>query len=183
MTTNTGAVKVNDPYLRSGVRRLDRWPMGRVAFSLFGLLVGVTTGCIIAQVPGVDCGVNAYDYGGACACIANYDGDPYEACEPLLDVVLTDLCDDGLDIEWRVFAEGREWVWPDSGHVFVTSGFDVDVVQSLQCQEGESLCFGAAAGDQSWGLGLDGFDGGGSCSDCCFDCGAYQFDLGYLTCD
>ena len=147
---------------------------GLVAFAL-----GVTAGCVFVVVDQVDCGVNAYDYGGSCACFAGYDGDPYTECEPLLDLLLTDLCDDGLDVEWRVFAEERDWVWPEGGNVFVTTGYEVDNYQTIQCHEGESLCFGAASGEQSWGLGIEGdLD----CDDCCFDCGAYEFDLGYLTC-
>ena len=140
-------------------------------------------GCVLSSVPGPECGLNAYDYGGACACIANYDGDPYEACEPVMELLITDLCDDGLDIEWRVFAEDRDWVWPDAAQVFWTAGYDVDVIESLQCQDGESLCFGAVAGDEVWGLVLEGPGGELACTDCCFDCGAYLFDLGFLTCD
>ena len=158
---------------------------GRCAGLLTAALLGggLSNACVIGVVDTPNCGVNAYDAGGTCACLVGYDGDPYEACDPLIDLLITDLCDDGLDIEWRIFAEERSWVWPDGSQVFVTAGYDVDTVETLQCYEGETLCFGAASGDQVWGLGLEGPGGNLSCTDCCFDCGAYLFDLGFLTCD
>jgi hypothetical protein len=155
----------------------------KVGLALATLTLSGGLGCIVGVVDGPDCGVNAYDYGGTCACVAGYDGDPYDECEPLMDLLVTDLCDDGLDVEWKVFSEDRDWVWPTGSQVFVTAGYDFDNYETIQCSEGESLCFGALAGEQTWGLGLEGPAGGLNCEDCCFDCGPYTFDLGYLTCD
>jgi hypothetical protein len=94
--------------------------------------------------------------------------------------LLTDDCDDNLDIEWRLFAQDRDWAWPDAESLFRSSGLGVDVYQVIQCFEGEKICFAGQSGDVTWGFNLDG---SGQCDNCCAVCGEFELlDLGYLTC-
>jgi hypothetical protein len=113
-------------------------------------------------------------------CASGYDEEP-NVCRPtaLLDWLLTDSCDDGLDVEFRLWAQDREWVWPGGDEVYETPGVSVDALQRIACAEGELVCFGGRAGAVEWGLGLDGQ---GDCSECCTPCTDGVFDLGFLTC-
>ena len=148
-----------------------------------GLLGAVGAACVVAVVDdGGACGINAYFTSGQCYCLDGFGGDPDQGCDPIMTVWITDACDDGLPIQWRLFADEREWVWPEEGLVFETTGYLEDNYQDILCFEGERICFGGAAGERVWDLGLEGPQGPHSCDDCCFDCGAYEFDLGYLGC-
>jgi hypothetical protein len=113
-------------------------------------------------------------------CQNGADEDP-AACEPVLlqSWRLTDGCDDGQDVRWRLWAEQRDWVWPTIDTVFVTGGLDRGHEEVIECIEGERICFGATSGDLSWGIGADGDR---SCEDCCFACDGYAVDVGTLGC-
>lgn len=94
--------------------------------------------------------------------------------------LLTDSCDDNLDIEWRLFSQDRDWAWPDSTATFKSAGYGIDVYQIVQCFEGETICFAGQSGTMTWGFNLDGT---GMCDACCAPCGSQQtLDLGFLTC-
>ena len=114
--------------------------------------------CVVAVVDNlpddcedVVCGDQAYCSAGACSCAPGYGGDPYTACEPFMEVLLTDACDDGLDVEFRLFSLDTTQTWPTSSTLF-TAGLDVDTVYEIRCEEGELVCFGARAGDLVWAL-------------------------------
>lgn len=156
----------------------------------------------------LDCGQNAYCSEGACfceldhvaVCGTNAGCIPEErlcdemadcpdsadenvtVCQPPVfqDWIITDACDDGLDIDWRLFALDRDWAWPSIDTTWVTNGLLVDNYATIQCFQGETICTAAAAGERTWGFALDG---SGNCEDCCFTCGADTlFDAGYLEC-
>lgn len=156
----------------------------------------------------LDCGQNAYCSEGACYCELDHVAvcgtnagcipearlcddqadcpdsadENVAVCQPPVfqDWIITDACDDGLDIEWRLFALDRDWAWPSIDTVWVTQGLLVDSYATIQCFAGETICTAQAAGSRTWGLALDG---SGSCDDCCFICGEQTlFDAGYLEC-
>lgn len=91
-----------------------------------------------------------------------------------------DLCDDDEDIRWRVWAQDRDWVWPDPESTFTAEGFAAISQQTIECVVGELLCFGAESEDSVWGVGLDGR---GACDDCCEPCGIEVVDMGDLRCE
>ncbi len=155
-----------------------------------------------------DCGQNAYCSEGACYCELDHvavcgvnagcmpanrvcDGTPdcpnsadenVAVCgAPVFqEWLITDDCDDNLDIEWRLYAQDRDWAWPDATSTFVTSVLGAEDYQTIQCFDGETICMAGAAGDTVWGLNLDG---SGSCDTCCFLCGTGMVnDLGFQTC-
>lgn len=156
----------------------------------------------------LDCGANAYCAKDTCFCDVDHvavcgvnagcmaesqlcDGTadcPDEAdenvavCQPPVfqDWIITDACDDGVDVTWRIFSLDRDWAWPGVDTTFRTSGLLVDTYATIQCFEGETICAAAVAGDRSWGLALDGT---GTCEACCFTCGDMDLaDAGYLEC-
>ncbi|MBZ5714470.1 hypothetical protein [Nannocystis pusilla] len=156
-----------------------------------------------------DCGQNAYCSEGECYCeldhvyvcgenagcmpterlcdkandCPNAADEALAVCSPPVfqEWLLTDDCDDGLDIEWRLFAQDRDWTWPSIDSTFRTAGRGVDVYQIIQCFEGEWICFAGASGDVTWGFNLDGT---GECENCCAACGSQDLlDLGFLTCE
>jgi len=160
----------------------------KIGRGLSAFALGLSTSCVLAvyEDEQPQCGPNAYAADGQCWCYEYFDGDAYDldvGCDPILTFRLTDSCDDGRDVEWRVWSLDRDWVWPEQGQVFVTAGYGVDTLQDIRCHEGELLCFGAASGQTWWELGLEGPDGPHSCSDCCVECGSFEHDLGFLTCD
>lgn len=153
------------------------------------------------------CGLNAYCSNGACRCAEGFVAvcgtgdcipeaslcDGYQDCqngkdeEPAVcypaaaqEWIVVDDCDDGLDVEWRLWGDDRDWVWPGPDEVFVTRGLGVESSELIECIEGEVVCFGASAGDLSWGISADG---SGGCEDCCFVCEATVVDVGLLSCD
>lgn len=144
--------------------------------------------CELDHVP--ICGANAGCLPEARLCDAKQDcpngadEQPAACSTPVYqDWVATDTCDDGADFEWRLYALDRDWVWPAAGDSFFTSGFGVDAYESIQCFEGETICYAAVSGDIAWGWNIDGT---GDCTDCCFACGAgdvfYIGPEGYLEC-
>ncbi len=152
------------------------------------------------------CGLNALCEAGACRCVDGFvavcgsgdcvatrslcdgapdcanaaDEDPQVCFDGALQSwSLVDACDDGDPVSWRVWAQDRDWVWPNPQDVFVSEGFDLVSRQSIECIAGELLCFGAESADSQWGVGLDGR---GRCDDCCQPCESEAVDLGALAC-
>jgi hypothetical protein len=93
---------------------------------------------------------------------------------------VVDACDDGVDTRWRVWALGRDWVWPSIDATFSTWGLDVVSVEAVECIDGELLCFGASEGDLHWGVGLDGTR---ECEGCCVTCADDVVEMPVLRCD
>ncbi|TPV92822.1 MAG: hypothetical protein B7733_23660 [Myxococcales bacterium FL481] len=155
------------------------WPRFRT-LACFGV-VGLFLGCVVYvddSCDAVQCGENAYCDEGECFCVGGFDGDPQVSCDPVQSWFVTDFCDDGLDVSWRLFAEGRDWAWPRDGS-FVTSGVNAVDREDIVCLEDEIICIGATAGDVSWGVANDGSLG---CTDCCFACVSGTVDFGKLSC-
>ncbi|MEM6995014.1 MAG: hypothetical protein AAF721_31160 [Myxococcota bacterium] len=98
----------------------------------------------------------------------------------VMEWVVTDGCDDGLPLKWRLWAADREWVWPSADVRFETPGLSQPGVESIECYEGEVVCFGGSAGEADWGVGASGSL---SCEDCCEPCREVSLDYGALACD
>lgn len=151
------------------------------AVLLLGGLTGVSASCVLV-VDDTECGPNAYEYRGACFCEDGFEGDPGfdEGCDPIMTVRITDDCDDSADIGWKLFSDDRDWTWPSGTAVYVTPGLGLDGYETITCKDGEQICFGAESeSGLTWGVGTDFSQG---CEDCCFICGPYEHDLGFLTC-
>jgi len=156
-----------------------------------------------------ECGQNAYCSDGECYCELDHvyvcganagclptanlcdaqpdcpdgaDEQPAVCSKPTFqEWLLTDSCNDAEDIQWRLFAQDRDWVWPNKDEVFRSGGLNVDTYQIIECFEGETICFAGESGETKWGFNLDGT---GSCDACCAQCGSQELlDLGYLTCE
>jgi len=152
--------------------------------SLMGLamLGSAVAGCVL-YVEDTDCGPNAYAYRGDCFCEDGYQGnDPYgKGCSPIMTFLITDDCDDGYDVAWKIWADERDWTWPSGDAVYVTPGYLYDQYETIECEQGELLCFGAESdGGLVYGVGLFNTE---SCDDCCFPCESREYDLGYITCN
>jgi hypothetical protein len=159
--------------------------VSRLAFRSSLLLLGFSAaaglGCVL-YVEDTECGPNAYDYRGACYCEEGYDGDdPRGAgCSPLMTFRITDDCDDGYDVAWKLFSDDRDWTWPEGSAVYVTPGLGYDGLETIVCEQDEWICFGGETeGGLVYGVGLEFTE---SCDDCCFPCESRELDLGYLTC-
>ncbi|MBK6916114.1 MAG: hypothetical protein IPH07_01820 [Deltaproteobacteria bacterium] len=153
------------------------------------------------------CGLNAFCDGTACSCAEGFvavcgTGDCIpigQLCDGTPDCVngsdedpmvcfagsvqtwtLEDACDDGLAIQWRVFSMDRDWLWPGPDAVFTSVAPHEPSYESVECLDGELLCFGAQAGDRQWGIGLDGR---GECDDCCQPCASDTVELAPLACE
>jgi len=156
-----------------------------VLVSLFmGFAIGSGLGCVF-WAEDTHCGPFAYRYRGDCICEDGYQGDdPYvEGCAPVMTFRLTDDCDDGADVLWRLFSDTREnWQWPEGEDVYETPGLGWDDLRAITCEPDEWICFGAEteSGTLVYGVGLD-FSA--SCDDCCYPCESREIDLGYLTCN
>lgn len=138
-------------------------------------------GCVL-YVEDTECGPFAYDYRGACYCEDGYEGDDPrgEGCYPVMSWLITDDCNDGENIYWKLYSDDRDWTWPSGEDVYVTRGYQWDSVETIVCDDGELICYGAETDSGlTWGVGLD-FTA--TCDDCCFVCGSYQADIGFLTC-
>lgn len=143
--------------------------------------LGLWLGCVVYvddACDSISCGDNAYCDEGVCTCVGGYFGDAEVGCDPVQTWAVTDFCDDGLDVSWRLFAQGREWAWP-SADAFVTTGLNAIDAEQIVCQENEIVCLGATAGDVVWGVGVDGSL---SCTDCCEACESGVVDFGKLSC-
>lgn len=166
-------------------------------------------GCAPSQPNGycdTTCGLNAYCDQGACRCADGFvavcgtgdcipeaqlcdglddcanaaDEDP-GVCYPVIvqEYLVTDDCDDGEDVVWRLWAAERDWVWPGPDEAFVTRGVGVDASELVECRRDELVCFGASLGGVHWGVGADGTR---TCEDCCSRCSGDLVDLGWLGC-
>lgn len=151
------------------------------------------------------CGLNAYCEAGECVCAEGFaavcgnadcmalericdgiddciGGADEEASLCVPDRVMTfevsDGCDDGLEAQWRLWSDRRDWVWPSPEATFTTAG-GTPVREAIECVDGEPVCFGAAAGDRVWGVGIERTQ---SCDDCCFACADTTVDVGVLDC-
>ena len=157
--------------------------------ALAGLVLGLgasgASGCVVFvtdedDVCDVGCGFNAFcDVDGRCQCEFGYEGDPTVECDPVMEWRLQDECEDGLDVEFRLWSLTRGWGWPESPLVYVTPGLGVDTSVSIRCELGETICFGARAGEVEWGVGLDN---DGPEDGACFLCDVVVADMGLLTC-
>jgi hypothetical protein len=131
---------------------------------------------------------------GGCLAVA-YLCDGYDDCaggedehasacvdQAIQDWEVVDGCDDGVDVEWRVWSLERDWVWPSIDEVFVSYGFGVASTEPIQCLDGELVCFGARSmdGELVWGVGLDGT---AECDDCCVSCASDVVQWPELRCE
>ncbi len=91
-------------------------------------------------------------------------------CErPSLIWGVTDACNDGRTMRYRFFhiVNGRTvQTWPSSNRVYVASEFDTEYTSTLRPSGGGKVCYGAEAGNNYWGVGIDGDE---SCERCCYD--------------
>lgn len=152
--------------------------------SLFmGFAIGAGMGCVF-WAEDTHCGPYAYGYRGDCYCEDGYQGDdPYEeGCWPVMTFRLTDDCDDGSNVEWKLWSEDGTWSWPEGDEVYVSPGLGYDDLRAITCVPDEWICFGAQTetGGLVYGVGTD-FSA--ACDDCCYPCESREVDLGYLTCN
>lgn len=142
------------------------------------LILSGASACLL--VVNDDCGTHAFHHRHACYCEDGFVGDPYDRCEPAIAVMtfeLIDGCNDNLAISWRLVTAIGTWQWPETG-TYTTLQLGQLTSQDIECQIGESICFGAAAGDKIWGCGLDQ----PTCESKCFACEDVTIDLGTLEC-
>lgn len=92
---------------------------------------------------------------------------------------VSDACDDGAHVAWRLWSRDRGWVWPSLEETFFTDGLDVVTTTTIECLLGETICIGAQADGVSWGAGLEGTL---ECDDCCAPCAEGVIDYGALGC-
>lgn len=156
--------------------------LARTATSVIvGFAGALAIGCVF-YVEDTQCGPFAYAYRGACYCEDGYDGnDPRgDGCSPLMTWRVTDDCNDGADVAWKLYASDRDWTWPAGEAVYLTPGLGYDALETIICNDGELICFGAETeSGLVYGVGLDFAQ---SCSDCCYSCSSRELDIGYLTC-
>jgi hypothetical protein len=161
--------------------------LARTAATLTAALLGALglgalgLGCVL-YVDDTECGPFAYDYRGACYCEDGYEGDDPRGygCSPVMSWRITDDCNDGADVAWKLFSDDRDWTWPAGNAVYLTPGLGYDGVETIVCEVGELICFGAETETgRVYGVGLDFAQG---CNDCCYSCSSREIDIGYLTC-
>ncbi len=153
------------------------------------------------------CGLNAWCDDGACVCEQGFvavcgtgdclglgkvcDGTPDcanqadelpQTCaqQVVQQWTVVDDCDDGVDVQWRLYSRDRDWAWPVADTVFVTDAPGIPSHEEVECLQGETICFGADAQGRTWGVGIDGTD---QCDDCCFLCRVDPVDLGVVGCE
>lgn len=80
--------------------------------------------------------------------------------------VVTDQCNDGYAVDFRMYDFDRNLVWPATGYWY-TQYYNTPLSTSIACTYGSSVCIGGATGNRSWGVG---FSGNYTCSDCCHTC-------------
>jgi hypothetical protein len=171
---------VGDPYAEHGCTQvgacettcgLNAWCDAGACVCADGFVAVCSTGDCIAQSSVCD---------GAVDC-ANEADESSEICDTFVvqTWTITDACDDGVDVQWRLWSEDGTWVWPNIEEVFVTQGFGARTSESIECLEGETLCFGGAADGAAWGVGVDGAM---TCDGCCFRCASESIEYGDLLC-
>ncbi|MBL4683600.1 MAG: hypothetical protein JKY37_03335 [Nannocystaceae bacterium] len=148
-------------------------------------------GCVCADGYVAVCGTgDCLPESGLCdgvADCANGNDERPDVCfeSVVMTWVVRDECLDGVGTQWRLWAADRGWVWPGPDATFETRGLDSDSLdsdsaESIDCLEGELVCFGGSAGGIDWGVGVSG---GIGCEDCCETCRAVTIDYGALACD
>lgn len=190
-----------DAYCRDGGCYCDSGYLGN-PYALHGCQSSRPgTGCTTT------CGLNAWCDAGACVCeegflaicgtgdclalrqlcdgvpdCANQADEAAETCarQAVQQWSVVDDCEDGHDVEWRLWSRDRDWAWPSVDEAFVTDGVGVPSHEEIECLFGERICLGAAAGDRTWGVGVGGT---GHCDGCCFVCSEEPVDFGGLSCE
>ena len=72
-------------------------------------------------------------------------------------------------VEVQLYSQNRDYVWPSNDEVFMLDDGETKTM-SVECEEGESICYGAwIQGDQNtfWGVGPDNSQ---KCDNCCYTC-------------
>ena len=72
-------------------------------------------------------------------------------------------------VEVELYSQDREYVWPGNDEVYLLDDGETKTM-SVECDEGESICYGAwIQGDQNtfWGVGPDNSQ---KCDNCCYIC-------------
>jgi hypothetical protein len=72
-------------------------------------------------------------------------------------------------VEVELYSQDRDHVWPGDDEVYLLDDGETKTM-SLECEEGESICYGAwIQGDQNtyWGVGPDNSQ---KCENCCYTC-------------
>ncbi|MEX1361881.1 MAG: hypothetical protein AB1Z98_02075 [Nannocystaceae bacterium] len=190
-----------DGYCRDGDCYCDRGFLGN-PYALRGCQSTMPgTGCTTT------CGLNSYCDRGACVCEEGFiaacgtgdclalrqlcdgvpdcpnsnDEAPQTCAQQIVQQwTVADDCSDGVGIGWRLWSRDRDWAWPNADEVFVTEGEGRPSHEEVECLKGELMCFGAVAGDRSWGVGIDGT---GTCDRCCYYCREDPVDFGGLGCE
>lgn len=76
-----------------------------------------------------------------------------------------------VNLSLEFYSRDRDRVWPGEDQVFIIGPSDGARTYELDCNQGETICYGAwVRGDAetSWG---SGFNGQRTCGDCCAICG------------
>ena len=161
------------------------------------LTLGLHLGVAFSGFPGSDTKPNAAQAGLGIRAgqevdrFAHLEGQQGSALEPgpqfieerrqaVQQWTLLDDCEDGRDVEWRLWSRDRDWAWPGPDETFFTDDEGVPSHEEVECLVGERICFGAEAGEQQWGVGVDGT---AHCDSCCFICSEQPVELGGLTCE
>jgi hypothetical protein len=125
---------------------------------------GCDAGCL--EVEGVDA---MFDDSADCECVGGL-------CHITLEI--TDSCLDGLGVNYRFYDVSNSLVWPAASSYYHTELEGIAYSSRLSCWEGATVCYGAATGETSWGVGLDNTLW---CPDCCVICSGgllYRWNLG-----
>jgi uncharacterized protein (TIGR02145 family) len=94
----------------------------------------------------------------------------------VIELSITDSCDDGYRIDFRFHDVDDNLVWPSA----IAENYGQKYTHSLLCTKGNKICYGAETGSQSWGVGLSGNQG---CDSCCVSCEDAVTHAWNLTCD
>lgn len=118
-------------------------------------------------------------YYGNAFCNSSCSGYEMDSCMEFQEVTvsLTDQCDDGEDIFFRLFqfansnSSNYDRFWPeDSSKVFVSNGLNQQANTKIYCEKSKLICYGGKPEDSDstyWGVGINGNKG---CEGCCFEC-------------
>lgn len=108
-------------------------------------------------------------------CLSDSEGTSEQSCIwrcewPTIDWTVVDNCNDGRQMQFRLFEyRGGQIVdrWPsDRSRSYVANELGTEYfVRTRSALDGEQVCFGGNAGNQYWGVGIDGDRG---CETCCY---------------
>ncbi|MCC0056712.1 MAG: hypothetical protein H6883_11305 [Rhodobiaceae bacterium] len=82
-------------------------------------------------------------------------------------------------VSLELYSEDRDHVWPGGNEVYILDDGN-EITISIECNSGESICYGAWVRNRSstyWGVGYDGEQ---SCDDCCYTCDGGETELSIL---